>query len=55
MSILCYYTLLLTINQYLSQEETSEIFIGEWMEKRGNRDQIVLATKVSVRFATSHR
>ena len=29
-----------------SQEQTSEMFIGEWMEERGNRDQIVLATKV---------
>ena len=30
-----------------SQDETSEIFIGEWMEKRGIRDQMVVATKVS--------
>ena len=29
----------------LSQDETSEEFIGEWMEQRGIRDQIVLATK----------
>jgi hypothetical protein len=29
-----------------SQDETSEIFIGEWMEMRGIRDQIVVATKV---------
>ncbi|KAI9440919.1 NADP-dependent oxidoreductase domain-containing protein [Lactarius indigo] len=28
------------------QDETSETFIGEWAEKRGIRDQIVLATKV---------
>ena len=34
-----------------SQDETSELFIGEWMEQRGIRDQIVLATKVS----TNHR
>ncbi|KAI0354901.1 aryl-alcohol dehydrogenase [Trametes cingulata] len=27
------------------QDETSEMFIGEWMEQRGIRDQIVLATK----------
>lgn len=33
---------------YNSQDETSEQFIGEWMEKRGNRDQIVLATKASL-------
>ncbi|THU88568.1 Aldo/keto reductase [Dendrothele bispora CBS 962.96] len=32
-----------TANSY--QEETSEEFIGEWMESRGIRDQIVLATK----------
>ena len=30
-----------------SQDGSSEEFIGEWMEKRGNREQIVLATKVS--------
>ncbi|MFG1943162.1 aldo/keto reductase [Nonomuraea sp. NPDC048826] len=29
-------------------ESTSEILIGEWMESRGNRDQIVLATKVGM-------
>ena len=33
-----------TANNY--QDESSEEFIGEWMEKRGIRDQIVLATKV---------
>lgn len=36
-----------TANNY--QDETSEIFLGEWMEKRGNRDQMVIATKVSSR------
>ncbi|KAI0354912.1 aryl-alcohol dehydrogenase [Trametes cingulata] len=34
-----------TANNY--QDETSEMFIGEWMEQRGIRDQIVLATKYS--------
>jgi predicted aldo/keto reductase-like oxidoreductase len=29
-----------------SQDESSEEFIGEWMKERGNREQIVLATKV---------
>ncbi len=29
-----------------SQDETSEEFIGEWVEKRGIRDQVVIATKV---------
>ncbi|KAF5374268.1 hypothetical protein D9758_004552 [Tetrapyrgos nigripes] len=32
-----------TANNY--QDETSEQFIGEWMELRGVRDQIILATK----------
>ncbi|KAL5525042.1 AAD14_6 [Sanghuangporus sanghuang] len=32
-----------TANVY--QDDTSEMFIGEWMEKRGIRDQLVLATK----------
>lgn len=31
---------------FYSQDESSEEFIGEWMETRGIRDQIVLATKV---------
>ena len=30
-----------------SQDETSEQFIGEWAEKRGIRDQLVIATKAS--------
>ena len=40
-----------TANAY--QDESSEEFIGEWMEQRGIRDQIVLATKVPslLRFA----
>ena len=29
------------------QDETSEQFLGEWMEKRGIRDQMIIATKVS--------
>lgn len=29
-----------------SQDESSEEFVGEWMNKRGIRDQIVIATKV---------
>ncbi|OBZ68832.1 Aryl-alcohol dehydrogenase [NADP(+)] [Grifola frondosa] len=32
-----------TANCY--QDETSEMFIGEWMEARGIRDQLVIATK----------
>uniref|UniRef100_Q01752 Aryl-alcohol dehydrogenase [NADP(+)] n=1 Tax=Phanerodontia chrysosporium TaxID=2822231 RepID=AAD_PHACH len=35
-----------TANVY--QDETSEEFIGEWMEARGNRDQMVVATKYSL-------
>ncbi|KAJ7493318.1 Aldo/keto reductase [Mycena galericulata] len=37
-----------TANNY--QDETSEMFIGEWLEKRGIRDQIVVATKYSSDF-----
>ncbi len=33
-----------TANCY--QDETSEEFIGEWMDQRGIRDQMVIATKV---------
>lgn len=41
-----------TANGY--QDETSEEFIGEWMEKRGNRHQMVVATKVrSLPFSLS--
>ena len=32
------------------QNEQSEIWLGEWMEKRGNRDQIVLATKFTTNY-----
>lgn len=35
-----------TSNNY--QDESSEEFIGEWMETRGIRDQMVVATKVSI-------
>ena len=31
----------------VSQDGTSEEFIGEWAEKRGIRDQLVIATKAS--------
>ena len=37
-----------TANAY--QGESSEQFIGEWMEQRGIRDQIVIATKVITLF-----
>ncbi|EKM50555.1 uncharacterized protein PHACADRAFT_213470 [Phanerochaete carnosa HHB-10118-sp] len=37
-----------TANAY--QDESSELFIGEWMEKRGNREQIVLATKYTTNY-----
>lgn len=37
-----------TANAY--QDESSEDFIGEWMEKRGIRDQIVVATKYTTNF-----
>ncbi|PAV15636.1 Aldo keto reductase [Pyrrhoderma noxium] len=32
------------------QNETSEMFIGEWAESRGIRDQLVIATKYTVPF-----
>jgi len=35
-----------TANNY--QDETSEEFIGEWAEKRGIRDQLVIATKARI-------
>ncbi|KAI9454954.1 NADP-dependent oxidoreductase domain-containing protein [Russula earlei] len=37
-----------TANNY--QDETSEEFIGEWAQKRGIRDQLVIATKYSTNF-----
>ncbi|EJD04747.1 arylalcohol dehydrogenase [Fomitiporia mediterranea MF3/22] len=40
-----------TANAY--QEETSEMFIGEWTERRGIRDQLVIATKYTVNFKRS--
>ena len=35
-----------TANSYLTEHGRSETILGQWMKKRGNRDQIVLATKV---------
>ncbi|KAI9440921.1 NADP-dependent oxidoreductase domain-containing protein [Lactarius indigo] len=37
-----------TANTY--QDESSEAFIGEWAEKRGIRDQLVIATKYSTNY-----
>ncbi|KAJ0414793.1 Aldo/keto reductase [Aspergillus carlsbadensis] len=42
-----------TANNY--QQEESEQWIGEWMKERGNRDQMVIATKYTTGFRTSHR
>ncbi|RAL03717.1 aldo/keto reductase [Aspergillus ibericus CBS 121593] len=42
-----------TSNNY--QQEESEQWIGEWMTARGNRDQMVIATKYTTGFRTSHR
>ncbi|KAH8107739.1 Aldo/keto reductase [Cristinia sonorae] len=39
-----------TANNY--QDETSERFIGEWMEKRGNRNQVFVATKYTTNYKT---
>jgi aryl-alcohol dehydrogenase-like predicted oxidoreductase len=35
-----------TANSYLTEHGRSEKILGRWMKERGNRDQIVLATKV---------
>jgi aryl-alcohol dehydrogenase-like predicted oxidoreductase len=40
----------LPLKSDISQDETSEEFIGEWAEKRGIRDQLVIATKASPTF-----
>ncbi|KIJ55749.1 hypothetical protein M422DRAFT_24276 [Sphaerobolus stellatus SS14] len=37
-----------TSNNY--QDETSEMYIGEWAEQRGIRDQLVIATKYSANY-----
>ena len=42
-----------TANNY--QDESSEEFLGEWMESRGIRDQIVVATKVGHRDSPARR
>lgn len=39
-----------TANNY--QDEQSEMWVGEWMETRCNRDQIVLATKFTNGYRT---
>ncbi|KAH6659870.1 norsolorinic acid reductase [Truncatella angustata] len=41
-----------TSNNY--QAEESELWIGEWMKKRGNRDQMVVATKYTTCFRAGH-
>ncbi|KAH9976815.1 Aldo/keto reductase [Lactifluus volemus] len=41
-----------TANNY--QDESSEEFIGEWAEKRGIRDQLVIATKYTANFKRGH-
>ncbi|KAJ6505683.1 NADP-dependent oxidoreductase domain-containing protein [Mycena vitilis] len=41
-----------TANQY--QNESSEKFIGEWMEERGIRDQMVIATKYSFNYTLAN-
>jgi aryl-alcohol dehydrogenase-like predicted oxidoreductase len=37
-----------TANNY--QNEQSEQWLGEWMQERGNRDQMVIATKFTVSY-----
>ena len=36
----------------ISQDETSEAFIGEWAEKHDIRDQLIIATKVLLYSST---
>ena len=47
---MCIHNLLIStgdgVNFVYSQDETSEMFIGEWAESRGIRDQLIIATKV---------
>ncbi|RAL12186.1 aldo/keto reductase [Aspergillus homomorphus CBS 101889] len=40
-----------TANAY--QKEDSEQWIGDWMQQRGNRDQLVIATKYTTGFRTA--
>lgn len=37
-----------TANNY--REEESELWVGEWMKSRGNRDELALATKYSSQY-----
>ena len=37
-----------TLTVCYSQDQSSEEFIGEWAEQRGVRDQLVIATKVTI-------
>ncbi|KAF8193702.1 NADP-dependent oxidoreductase domain-containing protein [Pholiota molesta] len=39
-----------TANNY--QDETSEMFVGEWAEQRGIRDQLFIATKYTTNYKT---
>ncbi|KAK0636880.1 norsolorinic acid reductase [Bombardia bombarda] len=41
-----------TANNY--QFEESETWIGEWMKKRGNRDEMVIATKYTTNYRAGH-
>ena len=41
-----------TANNY--QKEESETWIGEWMKKRGVRDQMVIATKFTTCFRAGY-
>jgi aryl-alcohol dehydrogenase-like predicted oxidoreductase len=42
-----------TANSY--QDEESEIWLGEWLSSRGNRDEIVLATKFTTGYKTHQK
>ncbi|KAF7300991.1 Aldo-ket-red domain-containing protein [Mycena indigotica] len=42
-----------TANSY--QDESSEEFLGEWMEQRGIRDQLVIATKARIQYTSNYK
>ena len=45
----------LTMCLFHSQDESSEMFIGEWAEARGIRDQLFIATKVGTNHSSPTR
>jgi hypothetical protein len=48
MSFPSFYVRIFRIHSRNSQDGSSEEIIGEWAEARGNRDQLVIATKARI-------